>query len=125
MDQASGSAKKVHVAQLILSIARAIGDIDKNKAVISVLKNRSGKSGKIFNNVKFDNGTSTISCDEVQEFDDSLAWDEKAAELQQQQTTKLFREINAKKDEIISQKPESQGPVEGNFVGVIKPNDNF
>ena len=125
MDQASGSAKKVHVAQLILSIARAIGDIDKNKAVISVLKNRSGKSGKIFNNVKFDNGTSTISCDEVQEFDDSLAWDEKAAELQQQQTTKLFREINSKKDEIISQKSDNKDPKEGNFVGVIKPNDNF
>ena len=125
MDQASGSAKKVHVAQLILSIARAIGDIDKNKAVISVLKNRSGKSGKIFNNVKFDNGTSTISCDEVQEFDDSLAWDEKAAELQQQQTTKLFREINSKKDEIISQKTDNKDIGEGNFVGVIKPNDKF
>ena len=43
MDQASGSAKKVHVAQLILSIARAIDDIDKSRAVIGILKNRSGK----------------------------------------------------------------------------------
>ena len=41
MDQASGSAKKVHVAQLILSIARAIDDIDKSRAVIGILKNRS------------------------------------------------------------------------------------
>lgn len=125
MDQASGSAKKVHVAQLILSIARAIGDIDKNKAVITVLKNRSGKSGKIFNNVKFDNGTSTISCDEVQEFDDSLAWEEQAADLQEKQRTKLFREINAKKDEVIAKEIENDGVTEGNFVGLLKPNDKF
>jgi len=94
MDQASGSAKKVHVAQLIISIARALGDIDKNKAVITVLKNRSGRSGKIFNNVKFDNGTSTISCDEVQEYDDTLVFEEHLADLQEKQRTKLFKEIN-------------------------------
>ena len=41
MDQASGSAKKVPVAQLLLSIARAIDDIDKSRAVIGILKNRS------------------------------------------------------------------------------------
>ena len=76
MDQASGSAKKVHVAQLILSIARAIDDIDKSRAVIGILKNRSGKSGKIFNNVYFDNGTCTISCKDTQEFDNGLAWEE-------------------------------------------------
>ena len=125
MDQASGSAKKVHVAQLILSIARAIGDIDKNRAVISVLKNRSGKSGKIFNNVKFDNGTSTISCDEVQEFDDSLAWEEQASDLQEKKRTQLFREINAKKDELIVKGVDSDIFGEGNFVGLIKPNDKF
>ena len=38
MDQASGSAKKIHVAQVIISIARAIDDIDKSKAVVSILK---------------------------------------------------------------------------------------
>ena len=125
MDQASGSAKKVHVAQLILSVARAVGDIDKNKAVISVLKNRSGKSGKIFNNVKFDNGTSRISCDEVQEFDDSLAWEEKAEELKAKQRTNLVRELSSRKDEILAKSPENEPSTEGNFVGIIKPNDKF
>lgn len=125
MDQASGSAKKVHVAQLILSVARAVGDIDKNKAVISVLKNRSGKSGKIFNNVKFDNGTSRISCDEVQEFDDSLAWEENAEELKAKQRTNLVRELSSRKDEILAKSSENEPSTEGNFVGIIKPNDKF
>jgi len=124
MDQASGSAKKVHVAQLIISIARALGDIDKNKAVITVLKNRSGRSGKIFNNVKFDNGTSTISCDEVQEYDDTLVFEEHLADLQEKQRTKLFREVNSK-IESPKQMADNEKNIEGNFVGVIKPNKNF
>ena len=129
MDQASGSAKKVHVAQLILSIARAIDDIDKSRAVISILKNRSGKSGKIFNNVKFDNGTSTISCDEIQEFDDALAWEETAKELESKNRIRLARSIYANKDSILSEVSENEREEEGNFVGVIgskiKPNLNF
>lgn len=72
MNMAGGSAKKIHVAQLILSIARSIEDQDNNKATVAILKNRSGKSGKVFHNIKFDNGTSTISCDEMIEFDDEL-----------------------------------------------------
>jgi hypothetical protein len=129
MDQASGSAKKVHVAQLILSIARAIGDIDRNRAVISILKNRSGKSGKIFNNVKFDNGTSTISCDEIQEFDDTLAWEETAKELESKNRIKLARSVYANKDNILSEVDDNEREEEGNFVGVIggkiQPNLNF
>jgi hypothetical protein len=129
MDQASGSAKKVHVAQLILSIARAIDDIDRSRAVISILKNRSGRSGKIFNNVKFDNGTSTISCDEIQEFDDALAWEDKAKEIQTKNRIDLARRVYANKDAILSESDDNVREDECNFVGVIggkiNPNLNF
>ena len=129
MDQASGSAKKVHVAQLILSIARAIDDIDRSRAVISILKNRSGRSGKIFNNVKFDNGTSTISCDEIQEFDDALAWEDKAKEIQTKNRIDLARRVYANKDAILSESDDNVREEECNFVGVIggkiNPNLNF
>jgi hypothetical protein len=125
MDQASGSAKKVHVAQLILSIARAIGDIDKSRAVITVLKNRSGKSGKIFNNVKFDNGTSTISCDEVQEFDSDLAWEEEAEKLVEKERIKTIRSISERKKDILTEEAEPQNNNEGNFVGFLHPNEKF
>ena len=112
MDQASGSAKKIHVAQLIISIARAINDIDKSRAVIGILKNRSGKSGQIFNNVYFDNGTCTISCAETEEFDAGLAWDEEYARQKEAVKINMARGLVAKQD-------ASKPVVEGNYVGRI------
>jgi len=119
MDQASGSAKKVHVAQLILSIARAITDIDNNKAVISILKNRSGKSGRVFNNVLFDNGTSTISCSEVMEYADaSKEWaDEQEAE-KYEKTKKQQRDLRERFNKSREGVNETQGSG-NNFVGYI------
>lgn len=126
MDQASGSAKKVHVAQLILSIARAIGDIDKSRAVITVLKNRSGKSGKIFNNVRFDNGTSTISCDDVQEFDDDLMWQEESEKMKAKERTDKLRSLSEKiKKEKDEEQSEDEDDMEGNFAGIMPPNIKF
>lgn len=113
MDQASGSAKKVHVAQLILSIARAIGDIDKSRAVIGILKNRSGKSGKVFDNVYFDNGTCTISCSETRTYDEGLAWDEAAEKQREANRIKMTREL------VDPSTDTTQKPVEGNFIGMI------
>lgn len=117
MDQASGSAKKVHVAQLILSIARAIDDIDKSRAVIGILKNRSGKSGKVFNNVYFNNGTCTISCKDTQEFDNGLAWEEESERIKEENRIKNVRYIAS-----LSSNNEKT-KVEGNLVGAI--NDDF
>ena len=123
MDQASGSAKKVHVAQLILSIARAIDDIDKSRAVIGILKNRSGKSGKVFNNVYFDNGTCTISCKDTQEFDNGLAWEEESERIKEENRIKNVRYIAS-----LSSNNEKT-KVEGNLVGTINndfgPNADF
>lgn len=121
MDQASGSAKKVHVAQLIISIARGIGDIDRSRAVVSVLKNRSGKSGKIFNNVRFDNGTCTISCDGVEEYDD-LSWEEEAPKKREAETIRKIRSIQEGQRGDSSRnytKPIEKQRVNGNFIGKI------
>lgn len=93
MDQASGSAKKVHAAQLIISIARGLDDIDNSRATITILKNRSGKSGKAFRNIKFDNGTSTISCDEVEDVDDTLAWREEMRNVEENRRNEMTRRI--------------------------------
>ena len=122
MDQASGSAKKVHVAQLIISIARGIGDIDRSRAVVSVLKNRSGKSGKIFNNVYFDNGTCTISCDDVEEYDD-LSWQDEAPKKKEEERTRKIRSIQSEqRAEKTTQMPERQ-KVNGNYIGRIEDLD--
>jgi len=120
MDQASGSAKKVHVAQLIISIARGIGDIDNNRAVISVLKNRSGKAGKIFNNVIFNNGTCTISCSDIEEYD-SGKWGEEAERLAAENRINMTRElVNKQREETsdYSYQPQTRKPPKvGNLVG--------
>ena len=69
MDKIGGSVKKAQIAHVIMSIARTVDDIANNKATIAILKNRAGKSGKVFNNVDFNNGTCIISTDNVDEFE--------------------------------------------------------
>lgn len=69
MDKIGGSVKKAQIAHVIMSIARTVDDIANNKATIAILKNRAGKSGKVLNNVDFNNGTCRISTDNVDEFD--------------------------------------------------------
>lgn len=69
MDKIGGSVKKAQIAHIILSIARTVDDIAHNKATIAILKNRAGQSGKVFNNVDFNNGTCRISTENVDELD--------------------------------------------------------
>ena len=83
MDKIGGSVKKAQIAHVIMSIARTVDDIANNKATIAILKNRAGKSGKVFNNVEFNNGTCRISTDNVEELDSLF-------ELQQKKKDALF-----------------------------------
>jgi hypothetical protein len=61
MDQGSGSIGKQQIAQVVISIARSMDDIEQQKATLAVLKNRSGKAGLNLNGIIFNNGTCTIS----------------------------------------------------------------
>jgi hypothetical protein len=61
-----------------MSIARTMEDIERNKATIALLKNRAGKSGKVFNNVEFNNGTCRISTDGVDEFESMIEYNKNA-----------------------------------------------
>jgi replicative DNA helicase len=76
LDKAGGSFKKIQIAHIVMSIARTIEDIEHCEATIAILKNRAGKSGKVFNGVYFDNGTCTISTDNVQEFSNIIGFRE-------------------------------------------------
>lgn len=89
MDKVSGSIKKAQIAHVIISIARTIEDIENSKATISLLKNRAGKSGKVFNNVDFNNGTCRISTDNCDDFDSIAMY----GRNQQDELTKQQREI--------------------------------
>jgi hypothetical protein len=80
MDKIGGSVKKAQIAHVIMSITRTVEDISNNKATIAILKNRAGKSGKVFNNVEFNNGTCRISTDNVDEIDSLYAAKEKRSD---------------------------------------------
>jgi KaiC/GvpD/RAD55 family RecA-like ATPase len=82
MDKIGGSVKKAQIAHVIMSIARTVEDIGNNKATIAILKNRAGKSGKVFQNVDFNNGTCRISTDNVDEFESLHQRNEMKNELQ-------------------------------------------
>lgn len=89
MDKVGGSVKKVQIAHVVMSIARTLEDASNGKATIAILKNRAGGSGKVFNNVDFNNGTCRISTDNVDEMDSLFGMKKK----QEDEKLKLQREI--------------------------------
>ena len=101
MDQVGGSFTKTQICQVVISIARSLDDVDKNKATLAVLKNRNGKSGAIFEGIRYDNGTATISCDEVETFDTAMTYFERADEVESRHHRELMdlaKQIRQKND---------------------------
>ena len=93
MDKIGGSVKKAQIAHVVISIARTIDDIANNRATIAILKNRAGKSGKIFNNVEFNNGTCRISTDGVDEMDSLFEMKQKRNDERLRIQNEVFRSI--------------------------------
>lgn len=82
MDKGGGAIQKVQIPQVVLSITRTVEDTKNQKATLSILKNRSGSAGTVLNGIRFNNGTCTISCDEVIDFDDALVYNEYVEETE-------------------------------------------
>ena len=98
MDKIGGSVKKAQIAHIILSIARTVDDIANNKATIAILKNRAGKSGKVFNNVEFNNGTCRISTDNVDELDSLFELNKKKQDATFETQKDIMRKMLNKSD---------------------------
>lgn len=101
MDKSGGAIQKIQIAHYVISITRTPDDISHMKATISLLKQRGGKAGIVLNGVKFNNGTCTIECDEVVNFDSALTYNEYAAQeeadIEQRMIQKARREMINKK----------------------------
>ncbi len=97
MDKAGGSFKKIQIAHIVMSIARSMEDIDANRATIALLKNRAGKSGKVFNNVEFNNGTCRISTDHVDEFDNMIEYNKNSQKQRDELVSKIFEMTQSSK----------------------------
>jgi len=59
-DQMGGSIKKGQIGHFILSIAKTLDQKEDGTATMAVLKSRFGKSGIIWDNIKFDNSSIQI-----------------------------------------------------------------
>lgn len=97
MDKAGGSFKKIQIAHIVMSIARTMEDIERNKATIALLKNRAGKSGKVFNNVEFNNGTCRISTDGVDEFESMIEYNKNAQKDKEILIKNIYKQSQLKK----------------------------
>jgi hypothetical protein len=77
MDNGGGSIGKIQIAHIIMSITRSLEDIASNIATIAILKNRAGSSGIVIDGASFNNGTCTISTDNVAEFENTVDFGKK------------------------------------------------
>ena len=77
-DKIGGSIAKNQIAQVVLSIARNQDDVRNNVATIALLKNRSGLAGLTLTGIYFNNGTCTIDCETVKDFDSPFAYNDYA-----------------------------------------------
>lgn len=93
MDKAGGSFKKIQIAHIVMSIARSQEDIEYNKATLSILKNRSGGAGKIFEGAYFNNGTCIVNTDENQGMTSIFGYGKKQEEATQSVQSRIMQEI--------------------------------
>ena len=100
MDKAGGSIVKVQAASVIVSIARSVQQQQDNIATLALIKNRGGSLG-IWKNIVFNNGTSTISCDNVITYNNALAYEEDEAKAVEEYQRQITTEI-AKKQRTIA-----------------------
>lgn len=54
-DQMGGSIKKAQIAHFVVSIAKTLDQKEDSTATMAILKSRFGKSGVIYENIRFDN----------------------------------------------------------------------
>ena len=91
-DKIGGSIAKNQIAQVVLSITRSVDDIKDNLSTITLLKNRSGLAGLTLSGILFNNGTCTISSDEMEEWANPLAYNEYAVQKQEEIMEDMVRE---------------------------------
>lgn len=101
MDNGGGSIGKIQIAHIIMSITRSLEDIAENIATIAILKNRAGSSGKVIDGAIFNNGTCTISTDNVEEFGSTVDFgkhrDKKIEDKDKELTKEIFLSTKNKK----------------------------
>jgi len=95
-DKIGGSVAKTQIAHIIITIARTIEQQNQKIATVSITKNRHGASGCVWNNVKFDNATCTISTDEAEVYTDMTEFKKKEESNKQELQNDILAKIQEK-----------------------------
>lgn len=82
-DKIGGSISKYQIAHVVLTITRSVNDQQNNRATLCLTKNRSGLGTLTLEGIIFNNGTCTIKCDDIVEFDTPDDYTEYAKETEQ------------------------------------------
>ena len=99
MDKAGGSFKKIQIGHIVISIARSLDDIEANIATFCVLKNRAGKSGRIFSNVYMNNGTCIIDSANADEYSTLASFDDQKDQARIKAQREIAAQMKARKDD--------------------------
>lgn len=91
MDNAGGSLGKIQIGHIIISITRTLDDIASNVATMSVLKNRAGSSGKVFEDINFNNGTCTIGGESTGSAIGQIEFTKRKSEKKEEETDELTK----------------------------------
>lgn len=94
-DKVGGSIRKNQIAQVVLSVTRSVDDIRNKRAALTILKNRSGGAGLVLNGVYFDNGTCTVTTDNVVDFEDAFSYNEHAKVIEDDKNKARIKEARA------------------------------
>ena len=95
-DKVGGSISKNQIAHIVITVTRSVDDQMNNLATIALLKNRSGLGTLTLNGVYFNNGTCTIECEMAAEFNDALAYNEYAADKEEEAMENMVRNARGK-----------------------------
>lgn len=93
-DQMGGSIKKAQIAHFVLSVAKTLDQKENNTATMAILKSRFGKSGEVFENIRFDNASIQIDMGSNQ---GPKTRTEVNEDRQAENTTRVAKLLNASK----------------------------
>jgi hypothetical protein len=97
MDNGGGSIGKIQIAHIIMSITRSLEDIAENIATIAILKNRAGSSGRVIRDAIFNNGTCTISTDNVDGFETTVDFGREMKKRKEEDLQGIMAEMREQK----------------------------
>jgi hypothetical protein len=97
-DQMGGSIKKAQIAHFVVSIAKTLEQKENDTATMAIIKSRFGKSGELFEDIRFDNARIQIDMGQSTGPKTRSEYKEDKGVKEQQRTTSVFEAAQKRKE---------------------------